>query len=41
MLIQGGDPSNYADLTTSSFVPTPQPYVAPNFVQPTGKPVGS
>jgi hypothetical protein len=41
MLIQGGDPSNYADLQTASHVPTPQPYVVPNFVQPTGKPVGS
>jgi hypothetical protein len=40
MLIQGGDPSNYADLQTASHVPTPQPYVIPNFVQPTGKPVG-
>ncbi len=36
MLMQGGDPANYADLTTSSHVPTPQPYVVPNFVSPTG-----
>jgi len=41
MLIQGGDPANYADLQTASHVPTPQPYVVPNFIQPTGKPVGA
>lgn len=41
MLIQTGDPSNYADFQSASHVPTPQPYVVPNFVQPTGKPVGS
>jgi hypothetical protein len=41
MLIQGGDPANYADLQTASHVPTPQPYVVPNFVGPTGKPIGS
>lgn len=41
MSIQGGDPSNYADLQTASHVPTPQPYVVPNFVQPNGKPVGT
>jgi hypothetical protein len=36
MLIQGGDPANYADLQTGSHVPTPQPYVVPNFVSPSG-----
>jgi hypothetical protein len=41
MLLQSGDASNYADLQTGSHVPTPQPYVVPNFVGPTGKPVGS
>lgn len=41
MLIQAGDPNAYADEQTASHVPTPQPYVVPNFVQPTGKPVGS
>jgi hypothetical protein len=41
MLIQGGDPANYADLQTASHVPTPQPYVVPNFVGPTGKPIGA
>ncbi len=40
MLIQGGDPANYADLQTASHVPTPQPYVVPNFVSTSGKPVG-
>jgi hypothetical protein len=41
MLIQGGDASNYADLQTGSHVPTPQPYVVPNFVGPTGAPIGT
>ncbi len=41
MIIQGGDPANYADLQTASHVPSPQPWVVPNFVQPTGKPVGA
>jgi hypothetical protein len=41
MLIQGGDPANYADLTTASHVPTSQPFVVPNFVTAAGKPVGS
>lgn len=41
MLIQGGDPANYADLQASSHVPTPQPWVVPNFVGPTGKPIGT
>ena len=41
MLIQGGDPANYADLQTASHVPTPQPYVVPNFVGPTGKAIGA
>lgn len=36
MLIQGGDPANYADLQTASHVPTPQPFVVPNFVSPGG-----
>jgi len=41
MLIQSGDAGNYADLQTGSHVPTPQPYVVPNFVTATGKPVGA
>jgi hypothetical protein len=36
MLIQGGDPANYADLQTASHVPTPQPYIVPNFLTPGG-----
>lgn len=36
MLIQGGDPANFADLQTGSHVPTPQPFVVPNFVSPAG-----
>ena len=39
MLIQGGDPSNYADMQTASHVPTAQPYIAPNFITPAGNPV--
>lgn len=34
MLIQAGDPNQYADFQTSSHVPTPQPFVVPNFVTP-------
>lgn len=41
LIAQSSDPSTYADLQTASHVPTPQPYIVPNFVQPTGKPVGS
>jgi hypothetical protein len=41
MLIQAGDPSSYADFQTGSHVPTPQPYIVPNFVTAAGKPVGA
>lgn len=41
MLIQGGDAANYADLQTGSHVPTPQPYVVPNFVGPNANAAGS
>ena len=30
-----------ADLQTGSHVPTLQPWVVPNFIQPNGKPVGT
>lgn len=36
LIAQASDPSTYADLQTSSHVPTPQPYVVPNFVTPNG-----
>lgn len=35
-LVQADDPQTIAGLNTTSHVPTPQPYVAPNFVTPTG-----
>lgn len=36
LIAQASDPSTYADYQTASHVPTPQPYVVPNFVTPTG-----
>lgn len=41
VLTQAQTPGNVADLNTASHVPVPQPWVVPNFIQPTGKPVGS
>jgi hypothetical protein len=35
-LCQSGDPATVMDYNTASHVPTAQPYVAPNFIQPTG-----
>jgi hypothetical protein len=37
-LVQADDPQTIAGLNTTSHVPTPQPYVAPNFVSPQGGP---
>jgi hypothetical protein len=34
LIAQASDPSTYADYQTASHVPTPQPYVVPNFVSP-------
>ncbi len=36
LIAQASDPSTYADYQTASHVPTAQPYIAPNFIQPTG-----
>ena len=41
LIAQASDPSTYADLQTSSHVPTPQPYVVPNFITPNGNVVGA
>jgi hypothetical protein len=38
LIAQSSDPSTYADYQTSSHVPTAQPYIAPNFVNPAGGP---
>lgn len=40
-LAQADDPETVADLNTASHAPTPQPFVVPNFVTPTGNMVGA
>ena len=41
MLMRAGDPGQVADFNSTSHVPTPQPFVVPNFLTPTGTMVKS